>query len=51
MLEPEIMVTSALLFGYQITYKNTCIYNNNNLYSYITGRTDGIKKIIFNLIM
>ena len=27
------------------------VYNNNNLYSYITGRTDSIHKIIFNLTM
>ena len=25
--------------------------NNNNLYSYITGRTDSTQKIIFNLTM
>ena len=30
-------------------YYNT--YYNNNLYSYITGRTDSTQKLIFNLTM
>ena len=38
-------------FMKQFCEKLSAIYYNNNLYSYITGRTDSTQKIIFNLTM